>query len=308
VHAIDTPAADGDGSRKTDPPFALSVDVEDYFQVQAFAHRVARQEWDRYPSRVARNTEFLLDLFEAAGARGTFFVLGWVAREHRVLVARISSRGHEVASHGMSHRMLTELTPDAFREEARESKALLEDLAGAPVLGFRAPSYSVGEGTLWALEILAEEGYAYDSSVYPIRRRRYGYPGGPTTPGRLPAGPGASIAEFPLPTLPMGPVRVPVLAGAYLRLLPQWLSVAAARWHARHRLPLVINVHPWEIDPGQPTIGPSRAATWTHYARLGRTADVLRAVLRCGRFEPVATRLAELRLLDGGFPARRAAP
>lgn len=294
-----TPAAGGDGQGTAGSPFALSVDVEDYFQVQAFARRVAREDWARYPSRVGPNTEALLDLFDETGARGTFFVLGWVAREHRVLVARIAARGHEIASHGMSHRMLTELTPETFRVEARESKALLEDLAGAPVLGFRAPSYSVGEGTLWALEVLAEAGYAYDSSVYPIRRLRYGYPDGPTAPGRIPAGAGGSIAEFPLPTVPLGPVRFPVLAGAYLRLLPQWASVAAARWHARRGLPLVINVHPWEIDPDQPTIGPSRLATWTHYARLGRTADVLRAVLRCGRFAPVATRLAQLNLLNG---------
>lgn len=303
----DMPAADGAAGPDSEPPLALSVDVEDYFQVQAFARRVERREWARYPSRVVRNTEILLDLFDAAGARGTFFVLGWIAREQGALVARIAARGHEIASHGMSHRMLTELSPESFRKEARESKALLEDLAGAPVLGFRAPSYSVGEGTLWALEVLAETGYAYDSSVYPIRRRRYGYPNGPKSPERLRAGAG-SIAEFPLPTVPLGPVRLPVLAGAYLRLLPQWVSVSAARWHARRRLPLVVNVHPWEIDPGQPTIGPSRASTWTHYARLGRTQDVLRAVLRCGRFAPVATRLTELRLLPGGGRLRATMP
>jgi polysaccharide deacetylase family protein (PEP-CTERM system associated) len=301
-----TPAADGPAGRAAEPPFALSVDVEEHFQVQAFAHRVARREWSRYPSRVARNTERLLDLFDAAGARGTFFVLGWVAREHRPLVSRIASRGHEIASHGMSHRMLGELTRDAFREEARESKALLEDLAGTPVLGFRAPSYSVGVGTLWALPILAETGYAYDSSIYPIRRRRYGYPAGPTRPERLQTGTGASIVEFPLPTVPLGPIRFPVLAGAYLRLLPGWVSVAAARWHALRRVPLVLNVHPWEIDPDQPTIGSSRLATWTHYARLGRTMEILSAVLRCGRFAPVATRLAELRLLDDGARTRTA--
>jgi polysaccharide deacetylase family protein (PEP-CTERM system associated) len=303
-----TPAEGGGGQGTAGPPFALSVDVEDYFQVQAFAHRVAREDWARYPSRVARNTEVLLDLFDEAGARGTFFVLGWVAREHRVLVARIAARGHEIASHGMSHRMLTELSPEEFRVEARDSKALLEDLSGSPVLGFRAPSYSIGEGTLWALEVLAETGYAYDSSVYPIRRRRYGYPAGPTAPGRLPAGAGGSIAEFPLPTVPIGPIRLPVLAGAYLRLLPQWVSIAAARWHARRGLPLVINVHPWEIDPEQPTIGPSRLATWTHYARLGRTAGLLRAVLRRGEFAPIATRLAQLSLLDGAGRTPKAAP
>jgi polysaccharide deacetylase family protein (PEP-CTERM system associated) len=199
----------------------------------------------------------------------------------------------------MSHTMLTELSPEGFRAEARDSKQLLEDLAGTPVIGFRAPSYSVGEGTLWALEVLAETGYAYDSSIYPIRRRRYGYPAGPTTPARMAAGARGTLAEFPLPTIPVGPVRLPVLAGAYLRLLPSWASVAATRWHARHRVPLVANVHPWEIDPDQPVIGPSRLSTWTHYARLDRTAGILRAILACGRFDTVATRLRELGLLDG---------
>lgn len=283
-------------------PFALSVDVEDYYQVEAFAHIVPKDEWDRFPSRVERNTEALLDLFDETGQRGTFFTLGWVARRHPGLVRRVAARGHEVASHGMTHRMLTELVPESFRAEARESKALLEDLAGAPVTGFRAPSYSVGEGTLWALEVLAETGYAYDSSIYPIRRRRYGYPAGPTRPARMPAGGRGTIAEFPLPTVPLGPVRVPVLAGAYLRLLPRWVSIAAARWHRDRGLPFVANVHPWEIDPEQPTIGRSRLATWTHYARLGTTRDTLRAVLASGRFAPVAVRLRELGLLEEPMP------
>ncbi|HEY7727454.1 MAG TPA: XrtA system polysaccharide deacetylase [Candidatus Eisenbacteria bacterium] len=284
----------------------MSVDVEDYFHVSVFDGIVPRSTWGDMESRVSRNTDRLLDIFDEYKVRSTFFILGWVAERYPQLVRTIAQRGHEIASHGMSHRMLGELTRDAFREEARESKALLEDLAGTPVLGFRAPSYSVGVGTLWALPILAETGYAYDSSIYPIRRRRYGYPAGPTRPERLQTGTGASIVEFPLPTVPLGPIRFPVLAGAYLRLLPGWVSVAAARWHALRRVPLVLNVHPWEIDPDQPTIGSSRLATWTHYARLGRTMEILSAVLRCGRFAPVATRLAELRLLDDGARTRTA--
>lgn len=304
---MDSPVRQAARANPGEPPLALSADVEDYYQVEAFAGIVSRNDWGRYAPRVEGNTDRLLDLFEEAAAKATFFVLGWTAREHPRVVRKIVARGHEVASHGMSHRMLTELTPEAFRAEVRESKALLEDLSGAPVLGYRAPSYSINEGTRWALEILAEEQYAYDSSIYPIRRRRYGYPGGPVAPLRLRAG-ARVLAEFPLPTLPLGPVRFPVLAGAYLRLLPQWASVAAARWHARHGHPLVLNVHPWEIDPEQPTIGRSRLATWTHYARLGRTAGILKAVLRCGRYATVATRLAELGLLDGAGRARLEAP
>ncbi|TMQ58787.1 MAG: DUF3473 domain-containing protein [Candidatus Eisenbacteria bacterium] len=247
------------GARR-EPPFALSVDVEDYFQVQAFAGRVSRQDWPQYPPRVERNVERLLDLFDETGAKATFFVLGWIARRYPTLVRAIAGRGHEVASHGVSHRMLTELSPSEFRAEAVDSRLLLE------------------------------------SSVYPIRGRRYGYPEGPVAPARIPAGKG-DIAEFPLPTVPFGPLRVPVLAGAYLRLLPSWVSLLATRYHGWRGVPLAVNVHPWEIDPEQPTVGFSRLSKWTHYARLGRTEEILRRVLRSGRFAPLATRLAELGIL-----------
>ncbi|HXF59943.1 MAG TPA: XrtA system polysaccharide deacetylase [Candidatus Saccharimonadales bacterium] len=282
---------------RAEPPFALSVDVEDYYQVQAFAGRVSRDDWARYPSRVERNVDRLLDLFDETSATGTFFVLGWIASRHPELVRRIARRGHEVASHGVTHRMISELTPAEFRAEAVDSRVMLEDLSGGPVIGFRAPSYSVNRSTLWALEVLRESGYAYDSSVYPIRRRRYGYPEGPLVPARIPAGK-RDIAEFPLPTIPIGPMRFPVLAGAYLRLLPSWVSMAAAGYHERGAIPLVVNVHPWEIDPEQPLVGFTRLQKWTHYARLGSTEGILRRVLRRGRYAPIATRLRELGLLE----------
>jgi polysaccharide deacetylase family protein (PEP-CTERM system associated) len=274
----------------------LSVDVEDYYQVQAFARFVPRAAWPSYPARVSGNTRRLLDLFDEAGATATFFVLGWIARNDPELVREIARRGHEVASHGMDHRLLTELTPAELHEQARESRALLEDLAQAPVLGFRAPSYSVGKETLWAIDVLARAGYAYDSSVYPIRRRRYGYPEGPTRPALLAVDGGAPLAEFPLPTVPLGPLRLPVLAGAYLRLWPRWVSARALDYHVARRIPLIVNVHPWEIDPGQPTVGPSRGP-WTHYARLAGMEGALRSILRRGVFRPAAVRLRELGLI-----------
>ncbi len=280
-------------------PFALSVDVEDYFQVQAFVRYVARDAWSAFPSRVEQNTRRLLDLFDESGAKGTFFTLGWVAERYPGLVREIASRGHEVASHGMYHEMLSELTPDRFREDVRDSRRILEDLAGAPVIGYRAPSYSVNRATLWAIDVLADSGYEYDSSVYPIRRSRYGYPDGPIRPGRLRAS-RAELAEFPLATIPIGPVRLPVLAGAYLRLLPEWLSLHAVRYHLERGIPLVVNVHPWEIDPDQPTVGPGRHRTWTHYACLERTEPILKRVLACAAFRSVACRLRDLGLLEPG--------
>jgi polysaccharide deacetylase family protein (PEP-CTERM system associated) len=288
----------------TEPPLALSVDVEDYYQVQAFARFVPRDSWPTYPPRVSENTRRLLDLFDATGATATFFVLGWVAKNHPDLVREIAARGHEVASHGMDHRLLTELTPAEFLDQARDSRAILEDLAQAPVLGFRAPSYSVGKGTLWAIDVLARAGYAYDSSVFPIRGRRYGYPEGPTRPGRLAVNGSAGIAEFPLSTVRLGPVRLPVLAGAYLRLLPRWVSARALDYHRERRIPVIVNVHPWEIDPGQPTVGPSRGP-WTHYARLSKMEGVLRSLLRRGSFRGAGARLRELGLIGnpGASPA-----
>ncbi len=282
-------------------PFALSVDVEEYFQVQAFARYVRRDAWDRWPSRVGQSTRLLLDLFEEAKATATFFILGWIARKQPALVREIAARGHEVASHGMFHQMLTEQTVESFRVDARDSRAVLEDAAGAPVLGFRAPSYSINRHTLWAIDVLAEAGYEYDSSVYPIRRRRYGYPEGPTRPAML-GGERHTLAEFPLPTLPIGPVRLPVLAGAYLRLLPASLTIYAVRHHLRRREPLVVNVHPWELDPDQPRVGPSRLRSWAHYARLSRAEPILRRVLGCARFRTIATRLRELGLLERSGP------
>lgn len=290
------PPSGGNGvSGGAEPALALSVDVEDYYQVQAFAAIVPREAWATYPSRVVPNTRRLLDLFDESGARGTFFVLGWVARAEPALVREIAARGHEVASHGMDHRMVTELTRDEFLAQARDSRALLEDLAQAPVIGYRAPSYSVGKSTLWAIGALAEAGYAYDSSVYPIRRRRYGYPEGPTRPARLEVQ-GATLVEFPLPTLPIGPLRLPVLAGAYLRLLPEWVSARALDYHLAHGVPLILNVHPWELDPEQPLVGTSRRP-WTHYTGLHKTAGVLRAALARAPFRSAATRLRQLGLL-----------
>lgn len=290
--AIPAPA-----SSAREPAMAMSVDVEEYFQVQAFAGVIPRDQWGRWPSRIEASLDRMLELMAESRTLGTFFVLGCVARDHPSMVRRIAAAGHEVASHGMSHRMITELTPDQMREEAVDSRRLLEDLAQRRVEGYRAPSYTVGPSTRWALDILLESGYRYDSSIFPIRGRRYGYPDGPTRPVRLPAA-GATIAEFPLTTVGAGPLRVPVLAGSYLRLLPAWMSMGALGLQKLRGLPTVINIHTWEIDPGQPTVGSSRRRAWTHYARIGSTAGTLRSLLAMARFGTLAGRLRELGLLE----------
>jgi polysaccharide deacetylase family protein (PEP-CTERM system associated) len=279
-----------------EPAFAMSVDVEDYFQVQAFAGYVSRGDWESYPVRVEANTERILALMAEAGALGTFFILGWVATRYPGLVRRIAAAGHEIGSHGMSHRMVTELGPAEMLAEVRDSRSLLEDLSGTRVEGYRAPSYTINQNTYWALETLLEAGYTYDSSMFPIRGRRYGYPEGPTQPVRLPVG-HADIAEFPMTTVGLGPVRIPVLAGSYLRLLPSWVSLAVVQYQRLRGFPLVVNIHPWEVDPGQPTIGPSRRRSWSHYSRLGATAGTLRSVLHAAPFASLRERLRALGVL-----------
>lgn len=286
-------------------PFAMSVDVEDYFQVQAFAGIVPRSDWERWPGRVEANVERLLSLFEETGAYATFFVLGWVASRYPNLVRRIAACGHEIGSHGMSHRMLTELSPDEVLAEARDSRLLLEDLSGTRVEGYRAPSYTINRHTRWALKALVEAGYSYDSSIFPIRGRRYGYPEGPTRPARISTGT-SEIAEFPMTTIGIGPVRIPVLAGSYLRLLPAAVSVAAVHYQRFRRMPLVVNIHPWEVDPDQPTVGPSRRRAWSHYSRLGKTVGTLKRVLQIARFASVVECLVTLDLLERRRPERAA--
>ena len=294
MSAIASPHA----ARASEPAMAMSVDVEEYFQVQAFARLIPRDQWNRWPSRIESNLDRMLELLAESGTRGTFFVLGCVARDHPTMVRRIAAAGHEVASHGMSHRMITELTRDAMREEVVDSRRLLEDLSQTRVEGYRAPSYTIGPGTRWALEVLAEAGYRYDSSIFPIRGRRYGDPDGPTRPTRLEAG-ASGIAEFPLTTVGAGAWRVPVLAGSYLRLLPTWMSVGALQYLKHLRQPAVINIHTWEIDPGQPTVGESRQRAWTHYARIGSTPGTLRRLLALARFSTIGERLRELGLMAG---------
>lgn len=290
---------------------ALSCDLEDYFQVQDCEGVIARDAWAALPSRLEASTELVLALLDEGGVKGTFFVLGWNAERHAGLVRRIAAAGHEIASHGYEHKMIFEQTPDEFRQDVTRSKALLEDLTGRAVLGYRAPTFSITERSRWAIGILAEAGYRYDSSIFPIRHDRYGIPsaprflhelngtekGGPEDEGRGREGheaqgletaagrsalrtPHSALVEFPPTTLRVLGCNVPVAGGGYLRLFPARLILAALRRVNRQRHPAILYFHPWELDPGQPRLPLPRMSRFRHYVGLRRTAAKLRLLLR----------------------------
>jgi polysaccharide deacetylase family protein (PEP-CTERM system associated) len=263
---------------------AMTIDVEDYFHVSVFDGLVPRDQWNVLDSRVCSNTERLLDIFADAGVTATFFVLGCVAERFPALVKRIAGLGHEVASHGYAHRLIYDQTPEAFRDDVRRAKALLESAAGCRVDGFRAPSYSITPRTLWALDVLIEEGYRYDASIFPIRHDRYGIPLSPRHPYVLPRESG-SIVEAPASTVRIGPVNLPVAGGGYFRLLPYfWTRWGIARINRQERRPAIFYLHPWEVDPGQPRLEAGRLGRLRHYRNLDKTEVRLRRLLQDFRF------------------------
>lgn len=270
---------------------ALTVDVEDWFQVSNFDHVVRRDEWDRYPSRVVANTRRLLDLFDESGAKATCFVLGWVAERFPELVAEIRERGHDVASHGHLHELVHAIGPDRFARDVERSLEVIERACGVRPRGYRAPSFSIDRRSLWAFDILAAQGIDYDSSVYPVRHPRYGVPEFPRTPRRVRTPAGAELREFPLTTLRVLGRNLGASGGAYLRILP--LAVVERAFGAMNAAgePAVLYIHPWEVDPDQPRLRTGRWGGLTHYANLHGTAGRLRALLGQFRFAPMAESL-----------------
>lgn len=285
---------------------AMTVDVEDYFHVSALSEVIRRDDWDRMEYRAEQSTGRLLELFASHGVRATFFVLGWVAKRSPELIKRIHAAGHEVACHGLTHELVYRQTPEVFRQETRESKDLLEDLIGAPVLGYRAASYSITAQSLWAIDILCELGFRYDSSIFPIAHDRYGIPGASTRPGLMHGKGGGTLVEFPLSTAELFGRRVPVAGGGYFRLLPYWFT----RWGLRsinenQNQPFIFYLHPWEIDAAQPRFNASLLSRFRHYtnldvceARLTRlirefkfttVKDVLRSQLEASQVSRLAT-------------------
>ncbi|MCB2101291.1 MAG: DUF3473 domain-containing protein [Rhodobacterales bacterium] len=253
----------------------MSCDVEDYFQVQAFANRVTRDDWDGFAPRVEANTNRVMDIFAAGGVKATFFTLGWVAERYPALIKRIVDEGHELASHGFAHFRVFEQEPEVFRADIRRTKALLEDTGGVPVRGYRAATFSIGRDNMWAFDILAEEGYAYSSSIYPVNHDLYGMPEAPRF-AFFPTG-AHPIEEYPITTMRLGSRNVPCGGGGYFRLLPYPVS----RWAMRRvntddARPCIFYFHPWEVDPDQPRMdGLSAKSKFRHYLNLDRMAGRL---------------------------------
>ena len=257
---------------------AMTIDVEDFFQVQAFAGTVGREDWQRYPSRVERNVNVALDLLRERGVNATFFTLGWIAERHPELIRRIVREGHELASHGYAHHPVFDQSPEEFRADIRRTKQILEDIGQAPVRGYRAASFSITKRTLWALDILAEEGHAYSSSIFPIAHDFYGIPDAPRF-AYHPRNDG--FLEVPMTTIFAFGRNLPCSGGGYFRLLPY----AATRWalkrvNRRDGQPCVFYLHPWELDPDQPRMhnAPLKSRL-RHYLNLSRTEGRLRRLL-----------------------------
>ncbi len=265
----------------------FTVDVEEYFQVNAFERHVPPERWPEMESRIDRGVDLVLEALSRHDAFGTFFTLGWIAHRHPHIVRRIVDGGHEIASHGWWHRRLTTLTAAEFRADVRDSKRILEDVSGSPVRGFRAPSFSLVPGGEWAFDILIEEGYTYDSSLFPIRRPGYGYPGALARPHRILRDAG-ELVELPPATLEFLGLRVPAGGGGYFRQLPYWLSRRALAQSEARGEPATFYIHPWELDADQPRVQVGMLTRIRHYRGLSTAAKRLERILGEFRFTSVA--------------------
>ncbi len=279
---------------------ALTFDVEEYFHAEAFARTLRPEEWPGLASRVVDTTQRLLDMLDYANTRATFFVLGWVAERYPALVQEIAARHHEIACHGYGHQMINRQTRQQFAEDVRRAKATIEDAAGVAVIGYRAPTFSVIRGTLWSLEVLWENGFLYDSSIFPIVHDRYGIPDAPRFPYRVPMingngsangngnAHGHAIAEFPLSTISVLGHRLPIAGGGYFRLLPYAVTRRLIqRLNAREHQPVIVYLHPWELDVHQPRMRVGWLTQMRHSVNTHTTEAKLRCLLKDFRFAPV---------------------
>ncbi len=285
---------------------ALTIDVEDYFQVSAFAPHIDRSDWGRLECRVERNVDRILQMLDERRIKATFFTLGWLAERHPAVVRAIARQGHEVASHGYGHERVSDLSRSSFLDDIRSAKAILEDLSGAPVTGYRAPSFSIGKSNLWAFDCLAESGYRYSSSIYPIRHDHYGMPDAPRFAHRRSD---SGLIEIPVTTLRVAGRNLPSSGGGYFRLLPY----AVSRWMLRQVNAVdgeaaVFYFHPWEIDPEQPRIaGVGMKTRFRHYVNLSRTHARLSRLLAdfdWGRMDEIFLDTAGAAPLRGTSPTQ----
>jgi polysaccharide deacetylase family protein (PEP-CTERM system associated) len=262
------------------PLNAFTIDVEDYFHVAALSSAIPRETWSSRDLRVEANTERLLEMLAERGIHGTFFVLGWVAERAPALVRRIAAAGHEIACHGYSHKLIYTQSPAEFREETLRAQKCLEDTWGRPVLGYRAASFSITRQSLWALDVLIDCGFRYDSSIFPIHHDLYGIPGSTAEPHLLTAPSGRTIAEFPMSAARFFGLQVPVSGGGYFRILPYWVTRAGLRQiNEQGQRPFTFYLHPWEVDPGQPRVKVRAFSRFRHYTNLSRCEARLRRVL-----------------------------
>ena len=280
------------------PSHFFTVDVEEYFQARALQSAVARDSWQTIAPRADRNVDELLAMLARHSATGTFFTLGWIGEHRPAIVRSIAAAGHEIASHGHLHERVSEQSPASFAQDVRKSKRILEDITGKEVLGYRAPNFSITPGHEWAFDVLIEQGYRYDSSIFPIRRRGYGYPGALRIPHIVNRSRG-SLIEFPLLTTDIFGVQVPAAGGAYLRQFPlQVIANAFARAERRGES-ATFYIHPWEIDPDQPRLPVSLVTRLRHYRGLGSALDKIDVLLSAHRFTSIASALPTLEHPDG---------
>jgi polysaccharide deacetylase family protein (PEP-CTERM system associated) len=284
---------------------AVTFDVEDYFHVAVFTDQVHKSQWNSFPSRVEANTNRILEMLAQRGSLGTFFVLGWVAQKFPALVRNIADAGHEVACHSLDHRKVFQMTPAEFREDTRQAKEAIEDASGQRVRGYRAPSFSITRDSLWALGILVELGFEYDSSIFPVEHMSYGMPDTPRFPFliRTDSGP---LVEFPMTTVEFAGLRSPLSGGAYMRLLPYWYIRWGFRYLNNHEnQPFCFYLHPWELDPEQPRIKASLTARLRHYLGLRGAQSKLSRLLRDFDFQQMGAIIEEGKLGLSEAPVRR---
>lgn len=278
---------------------ALTVDVEDYFQVAAFADNIKYAKWDDYQLRVEINTNRLLELFDAQQTKATFFILGWVAERVPNLVREIYEQGHEIACHGYSHQLIYKQDIETFKSETRKAKHILEDISGEKVIGYRAASYSITQDSLWALDVLKDLDFVYDSSIVPVHHDYYGIPDMPRFPYNVDTPNGSQLVEFPPSTISLPLINLPVGGGGYFRLFPYWFTKRALKWINMHdNMPFVFYLHPWEIDVEQPRINARWLSRFRHYNNLSQCYERLEKLMHQFKFTTVREVLHDQQLIS----------